>query len=595
MKHLKKIIALVLTVVTALAMATPAFAADEEPTQEPATPAYDKPLTVTGLGEGDTVKFYQVIKWVGETTDHSDVAGWKAVDAYAGVLTKEKLTEVLVGTPATEEDVAAGKASKVGDLINPTGITSVLAGQLAALADDGVDGAVSGTTATLTNTEPGMWMALVTPADANTVYNPVFVSADYNKTAGGTIGMGESFADAVAKKSTLTLTKTAANASDYNEDNAQTTAVGDVITFTVNTTIPGYGEVYTNPHFVLKDALTDLALKTDTVTITAPAGLKKGTDYTVDATASGYTITFTANYLKTLKSATAVTVTYNAEVTSTAAKAINEEDNKVSIEYSHNPNQQSDYDVKKDTTQHYTFSIDADSVGSGENVSGKKTSEVVKIGVDAAGKPINKTTETSEITSTEKWNGPLEGAVFGLWKSDNSDCTGEPFKQATTTADGRMNFAGLDAGTYYLKEISAPAGYVTNTTKHTVVIAAETDTVKVTEWWDGAAWVSTKPTSGIAKEVTYDTEILKSYTVTIDGTETAKYTFTNAATANSTDIKWEEATLVEKPCQLTNTKGTELPSTGGMGTKILYTIGGLMVVAGGVFLAAKKRMSTIEE
>jgi LPXTG-motif cell wall-anchored protein len=32
-----------------------------------------------------------------------------------------------------------------------------------------------------------------------------------------------------------------------------------------------------------------------------------------------------------------------------------------------------------------------------------------------------------------------------------------------------------------------------------------------------------------------------------------------------------------------------------MGTKILYTIGGIMVVAGGVFLAAKKRMNTIQE
>ena len=29
-----------------------------------------------------------------------------------------------------------------------------------------------------------MWMALVTPVDADTVYNPVFVSADYNKETG---------------------------------------------------------------------------------------------------------------------------------------------------------------------------------------------------------------------------------------------------------------------------------------------------------------------------------------------------------------------------------------------------------------------------
>ena len=61
------------------------------------------------------------------------------------------------------------------------------------------------------------------------------------------------------------------------------------------------------------------------------------------------------------------------------------------------------------------------------------------------------------------------------------------------------------------------------------------------------------------------------------------------------EIKWTVEPPVELPFQIKNTQGTELPSTGGMGTKILYTIGGLMVVAGGVFLAAKKRMSTIEE
>lgn len=586
MKHLKKVIALVLTLVTAFAMATPAFADDPEP------PAYDTPITVTGLGTGDTVKFYQVIEWVGETTDDSDVAGWKAVSGYESVLTKAKLTEILVGTKA---DPTANPPVEAKD---PTGITSEIAGQLAKLATGGVDGTVSGTTATLNNAAPGMWMALVTPADANTIYNPVFVSSDY--TAGGaTVGMGDSYnGDAVAKKSTLTLTKTAANAQDYNSDNAKTTAVGDTVNFTVTTTIPGYGDVYTNPHFVVSDTLTALKLDQNSVAVT---GLQKGADkdYTVETSDTGYTITFTEKYLKSLKTATEVTITYNAEVTSAAANVINEEDNEVKIEYSHNPNQQGDYDVKKDTTQHYTFSIDASGIGESESekIKGKKSSELVKVGVDAKGDPITETKTTSELGDPEKdyAQGPLAGATFGLWKSTDSACEGDPFKTASTTDDGRMNFAGLDAGTYYLKEISAPAGYVPDTTIHTVVITATTKSVKVTEWWNGTDWVSTKPASGTAKEVTYDTDILESYKITIDGKTAAEYQFKNPATATSTEINWEEAELIEHPFPLTNTQGTALPSTGGMGTKILYTIGGLMVVAGGVFLAAKKRMSTIEE
>ena len=57
------------------------------------------PLKVTGLTAGDTVKFYQVIKWVGEET--GNVAGWKAVSPYDTILTEAKLKEVLLGTPCS--------------------------------------------------------------------------------------------------------------------------------------------------------------------------------------------------------------------------------------------------------------------------------------------------------------------------------------------------------------------------------------------------------------------------------------------------------------------------------------------------------------
>lgn len=597
MKSIRKIMTLTIAMLMMIGMGTAVFADDPAPTP---APAYDYPLTVTGLAEGDTVKFYQVVEWVGETTDKSDVSGWKALDTYKDVLTKEVLTAMLVGDPKADPAVAA------------TGMTSEIAGKLAALASGGADATkiekdASGDTytATYNNAKSGMYMALVTPADANTVYNPVFVSADYNKETGhtGTAAVTGAFADGVAKKSSIPLTKTAANASDYNGDKAKTTAVGDTVTFTVNTAIPGYGSVYEHPHFELNDTLTDLKLKKNDdgsyiVSLTAPAELQikdaehseaGSYDYEISATDAGYTITFAETYLKTVETATDVTVTYQAVVTSSALKAINEETNDVYITYSHDPNNQSDYDVKKDTTQHYTFTLDAAGAGEGTILSGKKTSELVKVGVDAAGNPILTGTQTSEITASEKWEGPLEKAEFGLWKS--SDCKGDPYLTASTGTDGRMTFAGLDAGTYYLKEISAPAGYVTDSTIHTVKIEAETDNVKVTEWWNGSAWVSTKPESGTAKEVTYETDILKSYTVTIDGKPTATYTFTNQATANSNEIQWETVEAVEKPFELKNTQGTELPSTGGIGTTIFYALGGIMILGAGVLLVSKKRMA----
>ena len=41
--------------------------------------------------------------------------------------------------------------------------------------------------------------------------------------------------------------------------------------------------------------------------------------------------------------------------------------------------------------------------------------------------------------------------------------------------------------------------------------------------------------------------------------------------------------------EVENNKGTELPSTGGMGTILFYTVGGIMVVGAGVVLVTKKR------
>ncbi|MFR5831186.1 MAG: LPXTG cell wall anchor domain-containing protein [Lachnospiraceae bacterium] len=40
-----------------------------------------------------------------------------------------------------------------------------------------------------------------------------------------------------------------------------------------------------------------------------------------------------------------------------------------------------------------------------------------------------------------------------------------------------------------------------------------------------------------------------------------------------------------------NNKGSELPSTGGMGTTIFYVIGSILVLGAAILLITKKRMS----
>lgn len=102
----------------------------------------------------------------------------------------------------------------------------------------------------------------------------------------------------------------------------------------------------------------------------------------------------------------------------------------------------------------------------------------------------------------------------------------------TTNAQGKIKISGLDSDTYYLREIKAPAGY--NTLKEDVDI------------------VITGAAKGEGSDPTYKTVL----------------------------------------AEIQNLSGTELPSTGGIGTTIFYVLGFIFVVAAGVLLVTKKRMSS---
>lgn len=52
--------------------------------------------------------------------------------------------------------------------------------------------------------------------------------------------------------------------------------------------------------------------------------------------------------------------------------------------------------------------------------------------------------------------------------------------------------------------------------------------------------------------------------------------------------------LAATPIVVVNKTGTELPSTGGVGTTLFYIIGGIMVLAAAVLLVTKKRMASAE-
>ena len=123
----------------------------------------------------------------------------------------------------------------------------------------------------------------------------------------------------------------------------------------------------------------------------------------------------------------------------------------------------------------------------------------------------------------------------------------------TSDENGMFKVAGLDEGTYLLREIVAPTGYNMLSADITVVITATTSTT-----WDG---------------VNANTALTK-LEVTADGK------------AGTGDVSTGIAGITVE-----NNKGATLPETGGIGTTIFYVLGAILVLGAGVLLVTKKRMS----
>ena len=161
-------------------------------------------------------------------------------------------------------------------------------------------------------------------------------------------------------------------------------------------------------------------------------------------------------------------------------------------------------------------------------------------------KYTNKTTGEGEDAKTEKVG--LAGATFTLSKNANGSNpialvnegnnvyrvakTGETgtVTEITTDTTGKFTIKGLDADTYYLTETAAPAGYNKLADAISIVIGA-----------NGVVNATTEAPQGV------------------------------------NEVK------------VLNQSGTELPSTGGIGTTIFYVIGAALVIGAIVILVAKKR------
>lgn len=600
MRNRKKIMGTALAVLLAATMPMTAFAAmdaapgqteEQETAGESNKPAgsveVDDMVQVKGLGKGDVVEFYQVLKW-----DN----GWKWADWFSGMsdITDEDLAEILGTTgPDGKHEMGSVSFELAGKL------ASKIAGFTPTAVVDAKDGV-----AKFEHPEAGLYMGIIIPGTSGFVYNPVFVAADFSKlnNTGGLDLSDDALAYAPsgkAKVNKITADKTA----NSDDGDPNTVDIGEMLDFTVTTIVPLYAENYIDPVFKITDVLSDgLTLESGSVVITdtdAGKALVEGTDYMLEETADGrgYIADFTDAFLAAMEAPVKISVTYQAKVTTDAPFSVNPEDNTVTVNFSNNPNDVNGLGTLRDKTNHYTFDIDAGLFGTGEDE--YITTELVKIGVDANGDEIMD--KVQMVDGNNKWVAALAGAKFKLYT--DADCQ-TPYVNGNISADtvfesdgnGRIRIQGLDAGDYWLLETEAPEGYIAFADAVHIEIIADIEDVEITENVDieFENGTSTQP-------VTYTTNILRGYKILVNGKETANYKieYENEATDKIThvtpgDIVGNDNDTdsdSEGPGKIVNKIGVALPSTGGIGTTIFYIVGAVLVIGAGVTLVVKKRMS----
>ncbi|KFI69011.1 SpaH/EbpB family LPXTG-anchored major pilin [Bifidobacterium merycicum] len=214
-------------------------------------------------------------------------------------------------------------------------------------------------------------------------------------------------------------------------------------------------------------------------------------------------------------------------------------------------------------TAKLTYSNKPDQSGQGEN---QPTGETPEDKVIVFTYKLDTTKVDSDKDTTK-----LPGAEFKLKNANNQYAVVDEDNKVTSWVDaeadgstltsddnGLFSVTGLDNDTYYLKETKAPAGYNLPARDFEVKISADTA--------NGQNWDGTKATAA--------TDALRKIDVTVDGT------------AGTGDVQTGTAAIVIK-----NTKGSSLPSTGGMGTTILYAAGAaiVLVAAFGIAFAVRRR------
>lgn len=320
--------------------------------------------------------------------------------------------------------------------------------------------------------------------------------------------------------------------------------IGDSIPFQLKATLADNVSSYTTYKVVFHDTLSKGLTYNKDAKVYIDGTETNGFTVTATVNADGTTtLTVSCDDVKALGAgnSSVITVEYTAKLNENAVLGSAGNPNEVYLEYSNNPNKSEE----------------------GNNETGETPKDVVIV--------FTYKTIINKVDSETK---PLTGAAFKLEKlikgEDGAADTWTTVKEfavdGTTTS---FTFSGLDDGQYKLTETKTPVGYNTIDPIYFVIEATHGETADV-------------PTL----------KTLNAYLTDANGN---KQTEMKDGESVNIDLGTVDLTAGSITTTVVNKSGSELPSTGGIGTTIFYVLGGVLVLAAVVLLVTKKRMSGAEK
>ena len=538
MKYTKKLVALTVALILALALAVPAFAAnvtiDSDHNENATYEAYQLMTLTTSLKCDET----------GHEHDEGCYNYSYKINSKYEIILKEVLDKPNADTGKTMDQTIMDAIAEKKEAEAVRGLAEALYDKIEKASLERDEVLSQGTPADLTQ---GYWLIVDSTATLPDGVTRSLVMLDTAGKEDITIEAKDETIDIGKTVTTPDVNLTPETSAEYGTVN-----IGDTITFTLTSSLPADLDKYTHPTKKYQFKFVDnMSAGLEFIAITyvkigdneVPAYTDEEPGYKTSGFFAGETpngkgeidlSTYVQANQGTLRGKK-VEVKYTAKLTEDAVvdNGTIKEENKVYVEFTN------DYDdfqggrTPEEDVDVYSFTLDIFKYTDDNEQPGYQGDETHLAGAEFQ---LYKTVGATTYYATANQVADGEGGNYKITGWAEMTGTEAPTGAATfvTPEGGKLDIDGLDLGTYYLRETKAPDGY--NLLADPIVITI------VDKAGDNAA-----------------------------------------------------APKVDIPVQhVENSSGTELPSTGGMGTTIFYTLGGLLAVGAVVLLVTKKRVRDME-